>query len=179
MLAQPHSYQLWLFCLTKTRPKTLNAISPIQPPEAIERTARHLRLCAELADLAMQLARAAAARTLITWAEPEELPAVFFNLCDELGIEVDLAIVPDVFLTSDSETTNPNEPAPPIRVPPPRPEPLRRLSVVGWNALGHSTTARHRMRRQIAACWFGLAAKLVERPRAFHPAALRAALPTT
>ena len=32
-------------------------------------------MCAELADLAMQLARAAAARTLTTWAEPEQPPA--------------------------------------------------------------------------------------------------------
>jgi hypothetical protein len=51
--------------------RTLNAISPCQPPQADERTSRHLRLCAELADLAMQLARAAAARTLADWAEPE------------------------------------------------------------------------------------------------------------
>jgi hypothetical protein len=36
------------------------------------------------------------------------LGTLFFNLCDELGIEVDLAIVPDVFLTTYSETTNPN-----------------------------------------------------------------------
>jgi hypothetical protein len=43
---------------------------------------------------------------------------LFFNLCDELGIEVDLAIVPDVFLTSYSETTNSNEAAP--RAPDPR-----------------------------------------------------------
>jgi hypothetical protein len=32
-------------------------------------------MCAELADLAMQLARAAAARTLADWADPEEPPA--------------------------------------------------------------------------------------------------------
>jgi hypothetical protein len=32
-------------------------------------------MCAELADLAMQLARAAAARTLADWAEPEPSPA--------------------------------------------------------------------------------------------------------
>jgi hypothetical protein len=51
--------------------KTLNAIAPIQPQEADDRTARHLRLCAELTDLAMQLARAAAARTLTNWAQPE------------------------------------------------------------------------------------------------------------
>jgi hypothetical protein len=62
-------------CLTPERPGTLNAISPIQPTEADERTARHLRLCAELTDLAMQLARAAAARTLTNWAEPEQPPA--------------------------------------------------------------------------------------------------------
>jgi hypothetical protein len=220
--------------LTFKRPKTLNAISPGQPNEADDRTARHLRLCAELTDLAMQLARAAAARTLTNWGEPEQPPApepspipaaeppshpetapphnraltphraaasykpidpavlftrfaavvrdcialevrltasagptpraatlqlradprraplreafrqaiekhpdradlqretttrvderltadpdqtvglgtLFFNLCDELGIEVDLAIVPDEFLTSYSETTTPNE----------------------------------------------------------------------
>src|SRR3984885_2812705 len=52
----------------------LNAIPPIRPNEADERTARHLRLCAELADLAMQLARAAAARSLVDWAEPEAAP---------------------------------------------------------------------------------------------------------
>jgi hypothetical protein len=34
-----------------------------------------MRVCAELADLAMQLARAAAARTLADWAEPENPPA--------------------------------------------------------------------------------------------------------
>jgi len=34
-----------------------------------------MRMCAELADLAMQLARAAAARTLTNWAEPEQPPA--------------------------------------------------------------------------------------------------------
>jgi hypothetical protein len=55
--------------------ETLNAISPSRPTEAEERTARHLRLCAELADLAMQLARAAAARALTDWAEPEQPPA--------------------------------------------------------------------------------------------------------
>jgi hypothetical protein len=231
--------------LQKTNP--LNAISSCQPQEADERTARHLRLCAELADLGMQLARGAAARTLADWAEPEALPAaeptiiptaapqsgaeaaprsnpasaptprhatgtasykptdpallftrlarvvrdcialearltagagpnpraatlqlradprraplreafdratekhpdradprretttrldeeltadpdqaiglgtLFFNLCDELGIEVDLAVVPDVFLTTYSETTNPNEAVP--RAPDPR-----------------------------------------------------------
>ena len=57
------------------KPKTLNAIAPCQPPEAAERTARHLRICAELADLAMRLARAAAARTLADWAEPEAPPS--------------------------------------------------------------------------------------------------------
>jgi len=44
------------------------------PQEAAERTTRHLSLCAELADLAMQLARAAAARALADWTEPEESP---------------------------------------------------------------------------------------------------------
>jgi hypothetical protein len=34
-----------------------------------------MRLCAELADLAMDLARAAAAKTLADWAKPEEPPA--------------------------------------------------------------------------------------------------------
>ena len=62
-------------CLPNTGPKTLNAISSTQPNEADDRTARHLRLCAELTDLAMQLARAAAARTLTDWAKPEPPPA--------------------------------------------------------------------------------------------------------
>ena len=62
-------------CLPNTGPKTLNAISSTQPNEAEDRTARHLRLCAELTDLAMQLARAAAARTLTDWAKPEPPPA--------------------------------------------------------------------------------------------------------
>jgi len=48
----------------------LNAIAPPPPPDAAERTARHLAMCAELADLAMQLARAAAARALADWADP-------------------------------------------------------------------------------------------------------------
>ena len=61
--------------LTIIRRKTLNAIAPIQPTEADERTARHLRICAELTDLALQLARAAAARTLTNLAEPESAPA--------------------------------------------------------------------------------------------------------
>jgi hypothetical protein len=52
----------------------LHPVDPNQPEPATERTTRHLRLCAELADLAMQLARAAAARTLADWAEPEDLP---------------------------------------------------------------------------------------------------------
>jgi hypothetical protein len=43
---------------------------------------------------------------------------LFFNLCDELGIEVDLAIVPDEFLTSYSETTTSGEAE--INVPDPR-----------------------------------------------------------
>ena len=48
---------------------------PIQPTEADARTARHLRICAELTDLAMQLARAAAARALTNLAQPEPSPA--------------------------------------------------------------------------------------------------------
>jgi hypothetical protein len=54
-------------------------------------------------------------------ADPDQtvgLGNLFFNICGELGIEVDLAIVPDVFLTMYSETTNPNEAAP--RAPAPR-----------------------------------------------------------
>ncbi len=45
----------------------LNATTPIRDEHA-ERSARHLRLCREMADIAMQLARAAADRAL---AEPE------------------------------------------------------------------------------------------------------------
>jgi hypothetical protein len=52
----------------------LHPVEASQPDPATERTTRHLRLCAELADLAMQLARAAAARTLADWAEPEASP---------------------------------------------------------------------------------------------------------
>ena len=37
---------------------------------------------------------------------------LLFDICNELGIEVDLAIVPDEFLTSYSEPTNPNEAVP-------------------------------------------------------------------
>ena len=64
-----------LSLLTIQSPKPLNAIAPSQPQEAAERTTRHLSMCAELADLAMQLARAAAARALTDWAEPEQSPA--------------------------------------------------------------------------------------------------------
>jgi hypothetical protein len=52
----------------------MNTTPPIQPEQPEERTARHLPLCAELADLGMQLARAAAAKTLAEWAEPEQPP---------------------------------------------------------------------------------------------------------
>ena len=49
----------------------LNAIAPIPPgTDAAERTARHLRMCQELAELGMELARAAAARALRDWATP-------------------------------------------------------------------------------------------------------------
>jgi hypothetical protein len=61
--------------LTLKRSKTLNALSPSQLSEADDRTVRHLRICADLTDLAMQLARAAAARTLTNWAAPEPPPA--------------------------------------------------------------------------------------------------------
>jgi hypothetical protein len=63
-----------LALITNRSRNPLNAIPPGQPPEPADRTTRHLRLCAELADLAMQLARAAAARTFADWAEPEPLP---------------------------------------------------------------------------------------------------------
>jgi len=73
-LAQPHPPTLIVSIINNPKPKPLNAITPIQPPEAAERTARQLSMCAELADLAMQLARVAAARALANWAEPEESP---------------------------------------------------------------------------------------------------------
>jgi hypothetical protein len=57
------------------KPVTLTAITPTQPEEAAERTARHLRVLAELVDLGMQLARATAARALAELAEPEAAPA--------------------------------------------------------------------------------------------------------
>ncbi len=60
--------------LTSISGKTLITTQPIQPPDGPERTQRHMRMCAELADLAMGLARAAAARTLADWAEPEQPP---------------------------------------------------------------------------------------------------------
>jgi hypothetical protein len=50
--------------------RTLNTIPPSQPESAEQRTERQMRLCAEMADLAAQLARAAAARALA--AKPEE-----------------------------------------------------------------------------------------------------------
>jgi hypothetical protein len=50
----------------------LNAISPCQPDDDAERTKRQMRMCAELADLGMKLARGAAARALADWAEREE-----------------------------------------------------------------------------------------------------------
>ncbi len=43
---------------------SLNALPPSQPEHAEDRTARHLRMLAELADLAMDLARDAAAQAL-------------------------------------------------------------------------------------------------------------------
>jgi hypothetical protein len=46
---------------------------PCALEDADERTARHKRLCAELADLAMTLARAVAARALTEWTEPQEI----------------------------------------------------------------------------------------------------------
>jgi hypothetical protein len=72
-----------LIHITPKSPKTLTPSAPNQPTDADERTTRHLRMCAELADLAMQLARVAATRTLADWAEdwaedwadPEETPA--------------------------------------------------------------------------------------------------------
>ncbi len=49
----------------------LSPTPPNQPDEAAERTAHNLRVLAELIDLGMQLARAAAARALIDLAKPE------------------------------------------------------------------------------------------------------------
>jgi hypothetical protein len=92
-----------LLGLTFRSRRTLNAISPIQPNEADERTTRHLRLCAELADLAMQLARAAAARTLTKWAEPQQPPAA------------ETQSVPAGATPSDAATASQSDPAPPPR----------------------------------------------------------------
>jgi hypothetical protein len=50
------------------------AITPTEPDSANPRTARHLRLCAEMADLAADLARAAAARALLELTEPPATP---------------------------------------------------------------------------------------------------------
>jgi hypothetical protein len=52
----------------------VNAIAPCQPATADERTARHLSICAELIDLGMTLARAAAARATADWAAPATQP---------------------------------------------------------------------------------------------------------
>jgi hypothetical protein len=49
----------------------LNATPPIQPEDAADRTARHMRMLAELEELGMQLARATAARALADLAQPE------------------------------------------------------------------------------------------------------------
>jgi hypothetical protein len=75
---------------------------PAQPEQAEERTARHLRLCAELADLGMQLARAAAAKALAEWAEPEQPPTAEPQ--------------------SDQPTALPNQPAEPPPEPAPTPK---------------------------------------------------------
>jgi hypothetical protein len=48
----------------RARRPHLNAISPIPDESQVERTARHLRMCRELAELGMQLAQAAAQRAL-------------------------------------------------------------------------------------------------------------------
>ncbi len=49
----------------------MNPTPPNQPDEAAQRTAHNLRVLAELIDLGMQLARAAAAQALARLAEPE------------------------------------------------------------------------------------------------------------
>jgi hypothetical protein len=67
--------------ITDKSPNPLLTSAPNQPPDAAERTTRHLALCAELADLAMELARLAAARTLASWAEPEEPPQIAAAPC--------------------------------------------------------------------------------------------------
>jgi hypothetical protein len=51
-----------------------NVAAQTRPEEAADRTTRHLRMCAELADLGMQLARAAAVRALAGASEPEVPP---------------------------------------------------------------------------------------------------------
>jgi hypothetical protein len=52
----------------------MNTTAQCQPDEADERTRRHMRLCAELADLGMDLARAVAAIARADLAEPAEPP---------------------------------------------------------------------------------------------------------
>jgi hypothetical protein len=69
------SHAVTLVCQTNRSRKTLNAIAPHPPHEADDRTTRHLAMCAELADLAMQLARATAARALADQAAPEAPPS--------------------------------------------------------------------------------------------------------
>jgi hypothetical protein len=53
----------------------LNAISPCKPESAEERTVRHMRMCARLADLGMHLAEQAAARALAAGIDPADEPA--------------------------------------------------------------------------------------------------------
>ena len=58
----------------------MNAITAIEPPDLAERTARHMRTCAELAQLALQsariaLARAAAEPPPAAPADPPHMPA--------------------------------------------------------------------------------------------------------
>ena len=49
----------------------LNAITAIEPEDPATRTARHLRMLADLEELGMQLARATAAKALAELAEPD------------------------------------------------------------------------------------------------------------
>jgi hypothetical protein len=99
--------------------KPLNTISPCQPNEAAARTSRHLRQCAELADLAMQLARAAAARTLTDWAEPaaphasatQSLPAAETHAACEMAPRANATPAPAPRGTATAASYKPTDPA--------------------------------------------------------------------
>jgi hypothetical protein len=95
----------------------LNAIASTQPEEAAARTARHLRMLAELAELGMQLARATAARALADLAEPdapeEEASAPFQTLAAEPPPEAAQAATPRRTAPRSPGTTS-RKPADPV-----------------------------------------------------------------